>query len=125
MSTVLVVDDTESIRFLIRMNLELAGFNVIEAEDGQQCLDVLAELEELPDLVTIDMVMPRMDGITAIARIRADERYDKVPLLMVSTQSQQIDLSRAAEAGADDYLIKPFDPDQLVAAVEKMIGSRR
>lgn len=123
--TVLVVDDTPSIRFLIRMNLELAGIDVIEAEDGQDCLDILAEAEELPDLVTIDMVMPRLDGVSAIAKIRADERYDKLPVIMVSTQGQQIDLNRAKAAGADDYIIKPFDPDELVATVQRMFNSRR
>lgn len=125
MPTVLVVDDTPSIRFLIRMNLELAGIDVIEAEDGQECLDMLAELEPLPDLVTIDMVMPRLDGISAISKIRAEERYEQLPIIMVSTQGQQIDLNRAKAAGADDYIIKPFDPDELVATVQSMFDSRR
>ncbi len=125
MPTVLVVDDTPSIRFLIRMNLELAGIDVIEAEDGQECLDMLAELEQLPDLVTIDMVMPRLDGISAISKIRAEERYENLPIIMVSTQGQQIDLNRAKAAGADDYIIKPFDPNELVATVQSMFDSRR
>lgn len=123
--TVLVVDDTTSIRFLIRTNLELAGFEVIEASDGQDCLDVLAGLETLPDVVTMDMVMPRMDGVTAIARIRANPAYAGIGLVMVSTQSQQIDLNRAAAAGVDDYVIKPFDPDVLVEAVRRVQESRR
>ena len=123
--TVLVVDDTTSIRFLIRTNLELAGFEVIEASDGQDCLDVLASLETLPDVVTMDMVMPCMDGVTAIARIRANPAYAGIGLVMVSTQSQQIDLNRAAAAGVDDYVIKPFDPDVLVEAVRRVHESRR
>ncbi len=123
--TVLVVDDTASIRFLIRTNLELAGFDVIEAEDGQDCLDVLASLDKLPGLITMDMMMPRMDGVTAITRIRADARYAGVGLVMVSTQSQQIDLNRAAAAGVDDYVTKPFDPDTLVATVRRVLESRQ
>lgn len=123
--TVLVVDDTTSIRFLIRTNLELAGFEVIEASDGQDCLDVLAGLETLPDVITMDMVMPRMDGVTAISRIRANPAYAGVGLVMVSTQSQQIDLNRAAAAGVDDYVIKPFDPDVLIEAVRRVHESRR
>lgn len=122
--TVLVVDDTPSIRFLIRTNLELAGFTVIEATDGQDCLDVLAGLEELPDVVTMDMVMPRMDGVAAIARIRSERRYDGVRLVMVSTQSQQIDINRAVAAGVDEYVIKPFDPDVLVQTVRRVLESR-
>ncbi|MET1134001.1 MAG: response regulator [Aeromicrobium sp.] len=123
--TVLVVDDTASIRFLIRTNLELAGFDVIEAEDGQDCLEVLAALEALPGLITMDMMMPRMDGVTAITRIRADPRYADVGLVMVSTQSQQIDLNRATAAGVDDYVTKPFDPDTLIATVRRVLESRQ
>lgn len=107
------------------MNLELAGIDVIEAEDGQDCLDILEELDQLPDLITIDMVMPRLDGISTIARIRAQERYNEIPVIMVSTQGQQIDLNRAKTAGADDYIIKPFDPDHLVNTVQNMFNSRR
>ena len=123
--TVLVVDDTPSIRFLIRTNLELAGFEVIEASDGQDCLDVLAGLETLPDVITMDMVMPRMDGVTAIARVRAIPRYAGIGLVMVSTQSQQIDMNRAAAAGVDEYVVKPFDPDVLVETVRRVHESRR
>lgn len=122
--TVLVVDDTASIRFLIRTNLELAGFDVIEAEDGQDCLDVLRDLDTLPDVITMDMMMPRMDGVTAITRIRSHERYSGIGLVMVSTQSQQIDLNRAAAAGVDDYVTKPFDPDNLVETVRRVLQSR-
>ncbi len=121
--TVLVVDDTASIRFLIRTNLELAGFDVIEAEDGQDCLDVLESLGALPDVITMDMMMPRMDGVTAVERLRADDRYASIRVVMVSTQGQQIDLNRAAAAGVDDYVIKPFDPDRLVAAVRRVLQS--
>ncbi|MFS0886756.1 response regulator [Aeromicrobium sp. 179-A 4D2 NHS] len=123
--TVLVVDDTPSIRFLIRTNLELAGFEVTEASDGQDCLDILAAAETLPDVVTMDMVMPRMDGVTAITRIRANPDYAGIGLVMVSTQSQQIDMNRAAAAGVDEYVIKPFDPDVLVEAVRRVHESRR
>ncbi|MFH7323735.1 response regulator [Aeromicrobium sp. JJY06] len=122
--TVLVVDDTASIRFLIRTNLELAGFDVIEAEDGQDCLDTLRDLETLPDVITMDMMMPRMDGVTAIMRIRSNQRYAGIGLVMVSTQSQQIDLNRAAAAGVDDYVTKPFDPDNLVETVRRVLQSR-
>lgn len=123
--TVLVVDDTPSIRFLIRTNLELAGFEVTEASDGQDCLDVLAGLETLPDVITMDMVMPRMDGVTAIARVRANPRYAGIGLVMVSTQSQHIDMNRAAAAGVDEYVVKPFDPDVLVETVRRVHESRR
>jgi len=123
--TVLIVDDTASIRFLIRTNLELAGFEVIEAEDGQDCLDVLAGLETPPDVITMDMMMPRMDGLTAAARVRADARYAGVGIVMVSTQGQQADLNRAEAVGVDEYVIKPFEPDALVVTVRRVLDARR
>lgn len=121
----LVVDDTPSIRLLIRTNLELAGYEVSEAFDGQDCLDMLAVLDPEPDLVTIDMVMPRMDGVTAVERIRADERFAHLPIVMITTQGQQVDFARASHAGVDDYIVKPFDPDDLVNTIDRVIDERR
>lgn len=125
MPTVLVVDDTASIRFLIRTNLELAGYTVIEAEDGQYCLDRLDGADDLPDLITMDIMMPRMDGITAASRIRSNDRFDAIPIVMVTTQGLQSDMNRATAAGVDAYLTKPFEPDELVATVERVLGSHR
>lgn len=125
MPTVLVVDDTASIRLLIRTNLEFAGYDVVEAEDGQDCLDQLAALDQLPDVITMDMMMPRMDGITAVRRIRADPALREVIIVMVTTQAQQADINRATHAGADAYVTKPFDPDHLIATVDEAIANRR
>ncbi|WP_293782591.1 response regulator [uncultured Aeromicrobium sp.] len=125
MATVLVVDDTPSIRFLIRTNLELAGHRVIEAFDGQDSLDMLAACDPLPDAVTMDMMMPRMDGVTAVERIRAHERWRNVGIVMVTTQGQQYDVARASHAGVDAYVTKPFHPDALVATVERVIAARK
>ena len=121
---VLVVDDTASIRFLIRTNLELAGFDVIEVEDGRACLDLLATMETLPDLITMDMMMPRMDGLTAATAIRAEEKYASIAIVMVTTQGQQTDLNRATTVGVDSYVIKPFEPEVLVSTVEQVLQSR-
>lgn len=125
MATVLVVDDTPSIRFLIRTNLELAGHQVIEAFDGQDSLDMLAVCDPLPDAVTMDMMMPRMDGVTAVERIRADARCAGMGIVMVTTQGQQYDVNRASLAGVDAYVTKPFHPDALVSAIEQVIAARQ
>ena len=123
---VLLVDDNQHMRAITSAILQSAGMKkVIEASDGQDCLDVLAGLDTLPDVITMDMVMPRMDGVTAISRIRANPDYAGIGLVMVSTQSQQIDINRATSAGVDDYVIKPFGPDQLVDAVRRVHESRR
>lgn len=113
----LVVDDSASIRLLIRANLELAGFEVDEAEDGAACIDVLRESRELPDVVTLDVMMPKQGGIATAAAIRSDPRTAEVGIVMVTTQSLPSDIARGERVGVDAYVTKPFDPDDLVATV--------
>lgn len=115
---VLVVDDSEVIRQLITMNLELEGFEVITAVDGQDALDKV--LEARPDVVTIDVKMPRMDGLDTVARLRADPRTSAVKIAMVSACAQEIDLRRGEAVGVDAYLTKPFDPDALVRTIRDL-----
>ena len=122
---VLVVDDTASIRFLIRTNLELAGFSVSEAVDGQECLEILRSAETLPDVVTIDVMMPRMDGVAAVQAIRADPRLAGLAVVMVTTQGHPTSVQRAIEVGVDAYVTKPFDPDHLVATLSDLVTQRR
>ncbi len=122
---VLVVDDTASIRFLIRTNLELAGFDVDEAVDGVDCLEVLSRAEVLPDAITVDVMMPRMDGVATVTAIRANPRTEKIAIIMVSTQGYPADIARGMEAGVDAYVTKPFDPDFMVATVSEVIAERK
>ncbi|WP_229051378.1 response regulator [Aeromicrobium sp. Leaf350] len=122
---VLVVDDTASIRFLIRMNLELAGFEVEEAVDGVDALEVLRAAESLPDAVTIDVMMPRMDGISATQAIRADPALRDLVVVMVTTQGHPTSVQRGWDVGVDAYVVKPFDPDHLVATVAELVESGR
>lgn len=121
MPRVLVVDDTASIRFLIRTNLELAGFEVDEAVDGVDCLNIMRGPRALPDLITVDVMMPRLDGVATVTAIRADPDLRDVAVVMVSTQGQQADINRATEAGVDAYVTKPFDPDFLVETVGEVL----
>ncbi|MFT4189597.1 MAG: response regulator [Aeromicrobium sp.] len=122
---VLIVDDTASIRFLLRMNLELAGFTVEEAVDGVAALETLRSGAPLPDLVTVDVVMPRMDGVETVEAIRADPALADLPVVMVTTQGHPTSVRRGLEAGVDEYVVKPFDPDALVATVGDLIAARR
>jgi len=121
MPRVLVVDDTASIRFLIRTNLELAGFEVDEAVDGVDCLEILGRLEVLPDVITVDVMMPRLDGVATVSAIRANPVTRHIAVVMVSTQGHPADIQRGTRAGVDAYVTKPFDPDFLVLTVRDVL----
>jgi CheY-like chemotaxis protein len=120
---VLVVDDTANVRELIRVNLALEGFDVRVAADGQEALDLVAELE--PDLVTMDVVMPRVDGLTAATRLKTDPRTSAIPIVMVTARAQTADRDKGHRAGVDAYLTKPFEPSELVATVRNLLDTRR
>jgi CheY-like chemotaxis protein len=124
MPRVLVVDDTESIRMLIRTNLEIAGFDVDEAVDGADCLEQLAAAATLPDAITVDVMMPRLDGFATVSAIRSDPALADLAVVMVTTQNHPADVARASEVGVDHFLVKPFDPDELIAELHRAIASR-
>jgi CheY-like chemotaxis protein len=121
MPCALVVDDSPSVRFLIRTNLELAGFEVIEAEDGVEALRHLQHAERLPDVVTLDVMMPRQSGLATAEAIRSDPRTHRIPIVMVTTQSTPADVARGERAGVDAYVAKPFDPDVLVETIHRAV----
>ncbi|MFC5910797.1 response regulator [Streptacidiphilus monticola] len=118
---VLVVDDSAVIRQLIRVNLELEGFEVVTAADGAECLEVVHRVR--PDVVTLDVVMPRLDGLRTAARLRADARTAGLPIAIVSACTQT-DLDRGESVGVDGYLAKPFEPMELIALVARLAAAR-
>ena len=126
MPRVLVVDDTPPLRLLIRINLELEGFEVEEAVDGQDALERLAAMadDELPALITFDVVMPRMDGFDAAEAVRADPRYEGVALVMVTTQAGPADRLRGQQIGVDAYVTKPFEPGELTETLQQVLVER-
>ncbi|MFE7193085.1 response regulator [Kitasatospora sp. NPDC057541] len=115
---VLVVDDSEVIRQLIRVNLELEGFEVVTAADGAECLEVVRRVK--PDVVTLDVMMPRLDGLRTAARLRAAPGTRLLPIAIVSACTPA-DLDRGESVGVDGYLGKPFDPADLVALVRRLV----
>ncbi|MFF9216158.1 response regulator [Streptomyces viridosporus] len=118
---VLVVDDNKVIRQLIRVNLELEGIEVVTAADGAECLEVVHQVR--PDLVTLDVVMPRLDGLRTAARLRADPRTRDLPLAIVSACTQH-EVESGVDAGVDAFLAKPFEPAELVRLVRRLIQGR-
>ncbi|UUN29194.1 response regulator [Streptomyces sp. FIT100] len=119
---VLVVDDNRVIRQLIRVNLELEGFEVVTAADGAECLDVVHRVR--PDVITLDVVMPRLDGLRTAARLRADPRTRKVPVAIISACTQY-EVEAGIAAGADAFLAKPFEPAELVRLVRRLMHRER
>ncbi|MFB9509945.1 response regulator [Streptomyces aurantiacus] len=118
---VLVVDDNKVIRQLIRVNLELEGFEVVTAADGVECLDVIHQVR--PDVVTLDVVMPRLDGLRTAARLRADPRTRNLPLAIISACSQY-EVENGLDVGVDVFLAKPFEPTELVRLVRQLLERR-
>ncbi|MFF5016968.1 response regulator [Streptomyces sp. NPDC001165] len=115
---VLVVDDNKVIRQLIRVNLELEGLEVVTAADGAECLDVVHQVR--PDVVTLDVVMPRLDGLRTAARLRADPRTHDLPLAIISACTQY-EVETGLDVGVDAFLAKPFEPAELVRLVKHLI----
>jgi CheY-like chemotaxis protein len=116
---VLVVDDSDVIRTLITVNLELEGFEVVTAVDGQDALEKIHQVH--PDVMTIDVVMPRLDGYDTVALLRADPRTQGIKIAMVTACAQEGDLEKGQAVGVDAYVTKPFDPDTLVRTVRDLV----
>ena len=116
--TVLTVDDSRTMRDMLRVALSSAGYSVIQAEDGQHGLDVLAGSK--PDVIITDINMPRLDGFGFIEGVRSDSRMRAVPILVLSTESDAEKKQRARAAGATGWIVKPFDPVKLVDAVRRV-----
>ncbi|MEO6714988.1 MAG: response regulator [Mycobacteriales bacterium] len=115
---VLVVDDDDVIRQLIRVNLELEGFEVYTATDGEDAIEKARELQ--PAVITLDIMMPRLDGWDAAAKLRADPETAHIKVVLLSARAQEADLRKGSRIGVDAYLTKPFDPDELIDTVRRL-----
>jgi CheY-like chemotaxis protein len=115
---VMVVEDDDTIRQLITVNLELEGFDVVSSTDGQDALDRVKHVD--PAVVTLDVMMPRLDGWETAARLRGDPDTAHIKLVLLSARAQQADLERGEQIGVDADLTKPFDPDQLIDIVRRL-----
>jgi two-component system, chemotaxis family, chemotaxis protein CheY len=120
MAKILAVDDSASMRSMVAFTLRNAGHDVDEAEDGQAALDVAKAGGY--QLVLADVNMPRMDGITLVRELRGLPAYAGVPILILTTESHADKKTEGKAAGATGWLVKPFDPDQLLATVNRVLG---
>ncbi len=115
-TTILAADDDPQLLRLITRNLQLEGYDVLAAGDGQQALELIEN--NSPDLVLLDVMMPRMDGFTVCYRVR---EFSSVPIIIITARGQDQDKVRGLDLGADDYLTKPFSVDELLARVRAVI----
>jgi two-component system, OmpR family, response regulator RpaA len=116
---ILVIDDDASILELIKINLELQGYKVIVASDAIKGIALISQ--ENPDLIVLDLMLPKLDGFTACQQIRADKKYKTIPILMLTAMSRVEDKIAGFDAGSDDYLTKPFEIGELMARVKALI----
>ena len=119
----LVVDDSITVRRVTQRLLERNGMRVLTARDGVDAMEVLQE--HTPDIILLDIEMPRMDGYEVAAQVRADARLRGVPIIMITSRVGDKHRARAIELGVDDYLGKPYQESQLLDAIEPLVLARR
>jgi CheY-like chemotaxis protein len=117
---ILLVEDNPQNRYLMTFLLEKHGHEVAVAEDGEEALAALEA--SVPDLVLMDMQLPRMDGYEATRRIKADDRFRQIPLVALTAHSMKGDRAKAVDAGCDEYVTKPVDADALMALIARLLG---
>jgi DNA-binding response OmpR family regulator len=119
---VLAADDDEDILELITFRLERSGYTVVQARDGEEAWN-LAQTQT-PDLAVLDVMMPKLDGFELTRRLRAKPETERMPIILLTARAQDADVQQGFDAGADDYLRKPFSPQELRARVQAILGRR-
>jgi two-component system chemotaxis response regulator CheY len=117
---VMTVDDSRTMRDMVSFTLRGAGYEVVEAADGQQAMSAIATTKV--DLVITDLNMPVMDGLTLIRKLRAIPAHRTLPILMLTTEADESKKAEGRAAGATGWIVKPFNPDKLVSVVQKVCG---
>jgi len=120
MTKILIAEDERDIRELITYTLQFAGYEVVSAGDGEEAVQLT--LQEKPDLVLLDVRMPRMNGYEACKAIKADEKTKGIPVVFLSAKGQDAEIQAGMQAGAVEYMVKPFSPDQLTARVKVVLA---
>lgn len=116
---ILVVDDEKEMVFAIKMALENSGFEVLEAYDGQAALDIARD--KAPDLIILDIMLPKIDGYKVCRILKFDKKYKKTPLIIFTARLQQNDEKTGYEVGADAYMTKPFEAENLLKKIKELL----
>ncbi|MFA5155852.1 MAG: response regulator [Candidatus Omnitrophota bacterium] len=116
---ILLVDDETALVDLMKIRLEANGYDVLTAGDGQLALDKARA--DIPDLIILDLMLPKIDGYQVCRQLKSDEKYKHIPVLMFSARAQEADKKNGEEAGADGYIVKPFDPPALLSKIKELL----
>ena len=119
---ILSVDDSMLVRLYVRKAAEVLGYEFLEAVDGREALDVLAREEGKIDLILLDWHMPEMDGMDLLKTLKKDERYKAIPVTMVTAEVERDNILEAIEAGAKNYVMKPFTQEKLIGKILESLG---
>ncbi|MGB8215572.1 MAG: response regulator [Anaerolineales bacterium] len=119
MAKILIAEDERDIRDLINFTLSFAGFEVVAAANGEEAVNLARQ--EMPDLILMDVRMPRMTGYEACTVIKADPKLQNIPVIFLSAKGQDSEIQTGLKVGAVDYLLKPFAPDQLTARIQAVL----
>jgi len=119
---VLVVDDDPVILKLLEVNFEMEGFTVLVARDGAEGIEVARA--DQPDLIVSDIMMPKVSGLELVTALKADASTSEIPIILLSAKAQNADVRSGLDAGADDYVTKPFEPLDLVDRVNRLLEAR-
>ncbi len=117
--TLLLVDDEPDLLESLSIRLKASGYKVVTAADGLEALKKARSLE--PDLILLDLMLPKMDGYKVSRLLKFDGRYSRIPILILSARGQDLDKELASSAGADDYLVKPFSSEELLTRIKKLL----
>jgi len=123
MARIVVADDDADIRDLVVLKLEQSGHDVVAVGDGAAA--VQASQDAVPDLVILDLMMPGMGGLDACRALRADAELTRIPVILLTARAQESDIEQGFDAGADDYVVKPFSPRELASRVSAMLARSR
>jgi len=118
--TIMTVDDSASVRQMVKFTLQNEGYEVLEAVDGQDALNKIKQLDTF-DLLVTDLNMPNMDGIELIREVRKLDAFRFLPILMLTSESQEGKKQEGKQAGASGWIVKPFKPEQLIAVIRRVL----
>ncbi|MFA6349447.1 MAG: response regulator [Candidatus Omnitrophota bacterium] len=116
---ILLVDDEAELVELVKMRLEANGYDILTAYDGKEALDVAKK--EMPDLIILDLMLPQIDGYKVCRMLKFDEKYKKIPIIIFTARALDTDKKVGMEVGADDYIVKPFEPELLLMKIKDLL----